>query len=130
MPWLPIEIIVPLISALISPLILLVIGRWLNRRKESADIGAALREELRDDNRDLRDRNKELEDEARKHAETIQAAEEWKRRFFKVKKEKQYLEFELILVQREIEHIRRQHEEYTAIRERAERQFEDGESSE
>ena len=127
-------VIVPTITAILAPVILALLGKWLNKRKESADLGAALREELRGDNKTLRERNKELEGAYTERNRLQQESDTWQRKFFEIKKEKQYLEFELTLLQREIEHIRRQHEEYTAIRERAERQFDnnepdDGESS-
>lgn len=116
-------VIVPTITAILAPVILALLGKWLNKRKESADLGAALREELRDDNKTLRERNKELEGAYAERNQLQQESDSWQKKFFEMKKEKQYLEFELTLLQREIEHIRSQHEEYTAIRERAERQF-------
>lgn len=118
-------------------MILSWVNKKLNARKENRTESLAeeqyndklaheLREELRTENQSLKEDNAALRTRVVEAAESLIEVDNWKKRFYALKKEKQNLEFELSLLRQELEYIRRQYEEYRAIRERAEQHFGDG----
>lgn len=127
---------VPTLTALVAPLVLQWVSNRINEKKAEKeravaasdredDLAAGLRAELREDNKNLRERNEALEAQRREAQDAIEESRDWQEKYLSMQQEKAYLEFELTLVQQELEHIRRQHDEYIAVRERAERGIED-----
>ena len=128
---------VPLVTSLLAPIALELVGKAINKRKEDAEVrrtdftsvldadkhndqvAAELRRELRDENVSLKKTNSELERAAANANARAAEAEKWEARFYALKKEKQSLEFELILVKKELEQFRRQYEQYAEVRDRA-----------
>lgn len=121
-------IALPVLSSLLIPIILEWFKKRLSATREKREldltedqhndqVAAAMRDELREDNKDLRARVIELQKAI--DVDAVREREELHRKLYAIKKEKLNLQFELNLVRQELDYIRRQYEEYTAVRRRA-----------
>lgn len=128
----------PLLTALLAPLILQVVAKFLNRRREKmearhkdsetaitnrqldAEIGSNMRKELREELQRRDDKIRDLEKRALSNYDLSQERDKWEKAYYSVKKEKERISFELILLRKELETIREQYDQYIEIRERAE----------
>ena len=128
------------ISAFVIPASLKVVEVLLEKRKEkqaekakrkhaltssNIELGDDLRDELRDENITLKKSVVDLQQQLAEANRLVQELEQWKRKFYRLKKENTRLEFDLSLMTKEIELLREKYAEYIAIRERAAGQFGD-----
>lgn len=122
----------PLITAILAPIVVGMFTKAMNKRKEERThdfsqeqhddkIAKDLRDEMRADIKQKNERIKELEDSAVSSYEAITDRDKWKAKYFSIKKEKDRISFELTLLQKELETIRRQYEHYAELRARAEK---------
>lgn len=122
----------PIIIGVITPIFMEFLRKKLHERREDRQdalenekhddqMASALREELREENRSLKEENLRLKKSAVDHYDIIQESKKWEESYYLMRKEKDRLSFELALLQKELELVREQHEDYLKIRKWAER---------
>lgn len=124
----------PTLTALIAPVVLELIRKRIDRRKqerESQEKGAdrnialadELRDELRAENIDLKKEVDQLQDKITARLSASGEAEKWQAKFYSLRKDYRRLSFDVSLMRQELEFLRKKYDEYLAVRERAEEQF-------
>lgn len=124
----------PILTALIAPVILEMIKKRIDRKKQERELqdkgvdrnlilADQLRDELREENVDLKKFVDELQQKIIEHAGSQGEIDKWQAKFYNLRKENRRLAFDLALMKKELEFLREKYEEYIAVRERAEQQF-------